>query len=259
MELDLLTLLGLALIGLIAGTVDSIAGGGGLISVPALLATGMPPASALGTNKLQSSFGAFSATRYFFKQGLIDLTTMRPAIICTFIGSALGTLTVQSLDNHLLSKALPFLLIGFAVYFLFSPKLNDQGSQQKIKVTTFGFLIGGSIGFYDGFFGPGTGSFFAIAFISLLGFGITKATANTKLLNLTSNIAALLFFALGGHIVWTVGLAMATGQIIGGRIGSGLVVKKGVTVVKPLLVTVSIVMSLRLIQQNYPDFFSWPF
>ena len=92
MELDLLTLLGLALIGLLAGTIDSIAGGGGLITIPALLATGLSPAAALGTNKLQSCFGSFSATRYFFKQGLIDLVAMRLAIICTFVGSALGTI-----------------------------------------------------------------------------------------------------------------------------------------------------------------------
>lgn len=121
MELDLLTLIVLAMVGLIAGTVDSIAGGGGLITVPALLATGMPPAMALGTNKLQSCFGSFAATRYFIKRGLINLKQMRLAIICTFIGSAIGTLLVQQLDASILSKLLPFLLAGFALYFLLSP------------------------------------------------------------------------------------------------------------------------------------------
>ncbi|WP_101757601.1 TSUP family transporter [Oceanicoccus sp. KOV_DT_Chl] len=256
MELDLVTLLGLALVGLLAGTVDSIAGGGGLITLPALLATGMPPAAVLGTNKLQSCFGAFSATRYFFKQGLIDLVAMRQAIICTFVGSAIGTLTVQAIDSTLLSKMLPFLLMIFAVYFLLTPRLNESSSQQKISTSMFGFFIGSSIGFYDGFFGPGTGSFFAIAFIFLLGYGTTKATANTKLLNFTSNIASLIFFALGGHVVWTIGLTMAVGQVIGGRIGSGLVVSKGVRIVKPLLVSVSLIMSLRLLQQDYPEWFS---
>lgn len=257
MELDFLTLLSLALVGLLAGTIDSIAGGGGLITVPVLLATGMPPASALGTNKLQSSFGSFSATRYFLKKGLIDLRQMRLAILCTFIGSALGTICVQQLDSSLLSKLLPLLLAGFALYFLFSPRISDQDSQRKMSEVMFGLVIGSSIGFYDGFFGPGTGSFFAIAFIALAGFGMAKATANTKLLNFTSNIASVIFFAIGGHVVWSVGLAMAVGQIIGGRIGSGLVVSKGVRLIRPLLVTVSIIMCLRLLWLDHPQWFTW--
>lgn len=250
-ELDILTLLLLVLVGVVAGTVDSIAGGGGLITVPALLATGMPPATALGTNKLQSSFGSFTATRFFYRQGLIDLKQMRLAITCTFIGSAAGTLLVQNMDAGLLSRMLPFLLAGFALYFWLSPRISDEDSQRRINDTAFGFLIGTSVGFYDGFFGPGTGSFFAIAFVALAGFGMAKATANTKLLNFTSNFASLLFFALGGHVAWTVGLVMGAGQIIGGRLGSGLVVKKGVKLVKPLLVTVSIVISVSLIWRDY--------
>lgn len=256
-EVDLLTLLLLALVGLISGTLDAIAGGGGLITVPALLATGMPPAAALGTNKLQSCFGSFAATRYFYRQGLINLREMRLAIIATFCGSAAGTILVQQLDASMLSRLLPFLLAGFALYFLFTPNLGDEDRQQRIKLTTFGLLVGGGVGFYDGFFGPGTGSFFAIAFISLAGFGITKATANTKLLNFTSNIASFLFFALGGHMVWSIGLAMAAGQLLGGRIGSGLVVKQGAKLVRPLLVVMSIVLSLSLLWRDYPELFSW--
>lgn len=257
MELDLLTLIVLAMVGLIAGTVDSIAGGGGLITVPALLATGMPPAMALGTNKLQSSFGSFAATRYFIKRGLINLKQMRLAIICTFIGSAIGTLLVQQLDASILSKLLPFLLAGFALYFLLSPRISDQDSQRRISDISFSLIFGTCIGFYDGFFGPGTGSFFAIAFVALCGFGMAKATANTKLLNFTSNIASLLFFALGGHVAWSVGLSMAVGQYVGGRIGSGLVVSKGVKLIRPLLVTVSLIMCIRLLWQDHPEWFTW--
>lgn len=257
MELDLATLVILALVGLVAGTVDSIAGGGGLITVPALLATGLPPATALGTNKLQSCFGSFAATRYFLKRGLIDLKQMRLAILCTFIGSALGTILVQKIDPGILSKLLPFLLAGFAVYFLFSPRIKDEDSQRRLSDAAFGLLFGTSIGFYDGFFGPGTGSFFAIAFVSLAGFGMAKATANTKLLNFTSNIASLLFFTMGGHVAWGIGLTMAIGQFIGGRIGSGLVVSKGVKLIRPLLVSVCIIMCARLLWQDHPEWFYW--
>jgi uncharacterized membrane protein YfcA len=257
MEVDLLTLLILSGVALLAGIVDSIAGGGGLITIPALLATGMPPTMALGTNKLQSSFGALAATLYFVKRGLIDLASMRLAIACTFAGGVLGTILVQQLDPSFLSKLLPLLLAGFALYFLFSPRISDQDSHQRISSLSFALVIGTTVGFYDGFFGPGTGSFFAIAFVSLLGFGMAKATAHTKLLNLTSNLASLLFFAIGGQIVWSIGFSMAVGQYIGGRIGSGLVVSKGVKLIRPLLVCISIVICIRLLWQDHPQWFSW--
>lgn len=251
MELELSTLLLLMLAALAAGFIDSIAGGGGLITLPALLATGMPPALALGTNKLQSCFGSFTATLYFWRQGLIKVRQLWPHIICTFIGSAVGTLLVQHLDPGLLSKLLPFLLIAFSIYFLLSPRISNEDSEPRLSPLAFAFLIGTSVGFYDGFFGPGTGSFFAIAFVALAGFGLAKATAHTKLLNFTSNIASLLFFALGGHVLWSAGLAMAVGQYLGARAGSRLVVSHGVKIIKPLLVTISLIISLRLLWQHY--------
>ena len=257
MDVELTTLLVLGLVGLCAGTVDSIAGGGGLITIPALLATGMSPASALATNKLQSCFGSFAAVAYFFKRGLINLKQNRLAIACTFVGSAFGTVCVQFIDASVLSKLLPVLLVSFAIYFLFSPRIQDEDSHQRLSQRSFAFMLGTAIGFYDGFFGPGTGSFFAIAFVSLLGFGMVKATAHTKLLNFTSNIASLLFFAFGGHVVWTIGFAMAVGQFIGGSIGSRLVLRKGVALVRPLLVAVSLIMSARLLWQDHPEWFSW--
>lgn len=251
MELEFSVLLLLMCAALIAGFIDSIAGGGGLITLPALLATGMPPALALGTNKLQSCFGSFTATLYFWRQGLVQISNMWPHIVCTFIGSALGTLLVQHIDPTLLSRLLPFLLIGFSIYFLVSPRISNEDSEQRLSPLIFAFVIGTSIGFYDGFFGPGTGSFFAIAFVALAGFGLAKATAHTKLLNFTSNLASLLFFALGGHVLWSAGLAMAVGQYLGARLGSRMVVSHGVKLIRPLLVGVSLLISLRLLWQHY--------
>ena len=139
---------------------------------------------------------------------------------------------------------------------LFNDNGNDHIASDR-KTMLVGCAAALIIGFYDGIFGPGTGSFFAIGFVALAGFGMARATAHTKLLNFTSNIASLLFFALGGKVVWSVGFCMALGQFIGARFGSKLVLKKGVKLIKPLLVTVSLVMSAKLVWSQYPELFSW--
>lgn len=256
MELEITTLLILTLISLVAGFIDSIAGGGGLLTIPALLAAGVPPTMALATNKLQASFGSFSAAFYFWRRGLVDLVAMRGAILCTFIGATLGTLAVQRIDSSQLSRILPFLLAAFALYFLFSPRITDEDSHRRLGQNAFALTVGTSIGFYDGFFGPGTGSFFAIGFVALAGFGLAKATAHTKLLNFTSNLASLLFFILGGQVIWSIGLVMAVGQIIGARLGSRMVLSKGTRLIRPLLVSVALIMSARLLWQSHPGWIS---
>ena len=251
MDLELSTLLVLSLCSIIAGFIDSIAGGGGLLTIPALLSVGIPPAQALATNKLQSSFGSFSASFYFLRRGYIDLKLIRNAILFTFIGSACGTLLVQQIDPSSLKQAIPFMLIGFALYFIFSPHIGDEDRQQRMSFFLYSLLVGLVVGFYDGFFGPGTGSFLAISFVALAGFNLAKATAYSKLLNFTSNIASLIFFMLGGKILWQVGLIMGVGQFIGARLGSKMVVSKGSKIIRPLLVVMSLVMSARLLWQHY--------
>lgn len=253
MEADLFLLLGLFGVAVVASCIDAIAGGGGLLSVPALLAAGLSPAQVLATNKLQSVFGSGTATFYYLRRGLLDLRDMASAIICTFIGALAGAALVQYLDGALLYRILPFLLVGFALFFLFTPSLSESDRQRRIGRHAFALLVGSSVGFYDGFFGPGTGSFFVIAFVLLAGFNLTRATAHTKLLNWTSNLAALLLFSLGGAVVWKIGLVMACGQLIGARIGSRLVLTRGASLVRPALVTVSLLMSLRLFWVQYPE------
>ena len=192
-------------VSLVAGFIDAIAGGGGLLTIPALLAAGLPTASALATNKLQSPFGSFSASLNFIRKGYVSLGEMWPAIACTFAGAALGAILVQSLDPGFLRSLIPFLLIASAAYFIFSPRASEIEGHRRIGYPLFGATVGTVIGFYDGFFGPGTGSFFTVAYVTLLGFPITKATAHTKVLNFTSNIASLMVFIAGGKIVWTLG------------------------------------------------------
>ncbi len=241
------TALILFLLALLAGLVDSIAGGGGLISVPALLWAGLPPVAALATNKAQAVFGSFTAAANFIHKGAIDLRRAAFSVACTFVGAAAGALLVQHLGSDLLARIIPLLLIGFALYFMFSPRVSDLDSHHRIGEGAFALSIGTAVGFYDGFFGPGTGTFFAMAFVALLGYNLRRATAHTKLLNFTSNLAALLFFLPGGHVIWSIGLIMGAGQLIGAWIGSHLVLRHGTRLVRPVLVAASLAVSLKLL------------
>ncbi len=240
-------LLALIAVAFVAGWVDSIAGGGGLLVMPVLLLAGLSPAQALATNKLQGSFGTLTATLTFFKHGLIDLRSAWIAVLCTALGAASGAWLIQSLEADFLASLIPLLLLLFAVYFLFSPRVGDEVATQRISPLLFGVLIGSSVGFYDGFFGPGTGSFFVMAYVALLGLNLRVATAQTKLLNFTSNIVALAMFAFGGQVLWLVGLCMGVGQALGAWIGSHMVMRHGARLVRPLLVVVSLSITIKLL------------
>lgn len=244
------TLLLLVLVAGFAGMIDAIAGGGGLLALPALLWAGLPPVQALATNKLQGTFGTLTASWNFVRRGEIDLGRLRVPIILTFVGSALGTLAVRHLGSERVEDVIPVLLIAFALYFLFSPRIGDQDAHHRVGHGVFGVLIGFSVGFYDGFFGPGTGSFFAAAFVLLLGYNLRRATAGTKILNFTSNIASLLIFAAAGDVVWQVGLPMGVAQAAGAWTGSHLVIRHGSRLIRPLLVVVSLAISLRLLLED---------
>jgi len=234
-------------VGLIAGTIDTIAGGGGLLTIPTLLWVGLPPAAALATNKLQSVFGTFTASAYFVRKKIVDLKQMKLMIASAFVGSILGGITLLQIDASILQKIIPFLLIAIGIYFLLS---KDAGSIEKhklISTSLFSMTFVLIIGFYDGFFGPGTGSFFTIAFIYLLGYNISNATAQTKILNFTTNIASVIFFAIMGKLYILIGLVMGAGQIIGALIGAKLVVLQGQKIIRPLIVIISFAMSAKLL------------
>ena len=236
---------------LLAGFVDSIAGGGGLITVPVLLATGLSPTQTLATNKLQSTGGSFSASLYFVRKKVVNLGNMKLAIALTFSGSAAGTLLVQQINTDFLRYLIPFLMLGIALYFLFSPRLGAEDAKPRIAYSLFCMTGAIGVGFYDGFFGPGTGSFFALAFVMLLGYALPKATAHAKLLNFTSNVASLIFFTIGGNVVWKVGLLMIGGQFIGARLGSRMVLNRGQKLIRPMIVIVSFIMTAKLLADNF--------
>lgn len=235
----------------VAGFIDAIAGGGGLLTIPALMWAGLSPTAALATNKLQACGGSFFASLYFVRKGLVKLSDLKLPLACAFAGSAMGTIAVQQIDTSILEVLLPFLILGIGAYFLFSPKVTDDDRHRLLTPTAFSFTAALGVGFYDGFFGPGTGSFFALAFVMLAGFGLAKATAHAKLLNFSTNISSLVFFALGGKVVWLLGLLMLVGQALGATLGSRMVVTKGSKIIKPLVVTMSLLMSLKLLHGQY--------
>ena len=234
--LDPLILLALGGAGMLAGFVDAIAGGGGMVALPALLSAGIPPVAALATNKMQGIVGTAMAALTYWRRGYIDLKRLLPAVAITFVGSLAGALTVSALDTSLLKVAVPVALIGIALYFLFAPKLSDADKAARLPFAAFVPVMGFAFGFYDVVFGPGTGSFFTIGFVLLFGLGLTRATGSTKALNLVSNLAALVIFIPQGQVLWPVALVMALGQIVGGYIGARTGIRYGARVIRPLVV-----------------------
>lgn len=246
MEISAQVIILLFIVAWIAGFIDAIAGGGGLITIPALLMAGMPPALALGTNKLQACGGSFSASLYFIRQKAVNIKQVWLLLLITFIGAVCGTILIQQVDASIIKKILPFLILAIGIYFLLTPKLGDEDRRQRLSYTMFAFTAGLGIGFYDGFFGPGTGSLFSLACVTLLGFNLAKATAHAKVLNFTSNIASLIFFLIGGQIVWTVGLTMMAGQFIGANLGAKMVLSKGKALIRPMVVIMSFIMTAKM-------------
>jgi uncharacterized membrane protein YfcA len=230
----------------LTGFIDAVAGGGGLIMMPTLLFCGVPPLQALGTNKLQSVFGTGTALRNYWRAGLVEWRRNRLSIVLVFVGAAGGCIVVQLIQTRLLNLIIPVLLVAAAIYVLLSPRMTDEDAHHRVSSAGYSPLAG-AIGFYDGFFGPGTGTFFTTSLVALRGYGLTKATALTKLFNFTSNVASVLLFALGGKMFWALGLCMAAGAMLGGYLGSHSALKFGARLIRPLLVLISLGLTARLL------------
>ncbi|MFC3847216.1 TSUP family transporter [Helicobacter baculiformis] len=221
-----------------AGLVDSIAGGGGLITVPTLMALGIPPHMVLATNKLQSSFGSFTAALNFCLKGMVPLREVAFGVGCVVVGAALGTTLILWLKADMLRVLIPIFLSLIFIYTLLAPKVGEGDSHPRVKPALFYGIFGLGLGFYDGFFGPGTGSFWTFAMVALLGLNMKKATARTKVFNFTSNIVSLSVFLMGGEVIWSVGLLMGAGQMLGAWVGSNLVMAKEVKFIRRVFLCV---------------------
>ncbi len=229
------------------GFIDSIAGGGGLLVLPALLLTGIDPLFALGTNKLQSSFGSFSATLAFARKGHVDLKKYAPLALISALSALIGAWLLTWFSTALLLTLMPILLVLIALYFTFSGSIKDVEAKARMSLLAFGACIVPLIAGYDGFFGPGAGSFYVLAIVTLLGFSVVPATGLTKYLNFGSNIGALLLFIYTGKLFWALGLVMGVCQFVGAQIGAHLAMRIGARLIRPLLIFISIAMALKLL------------
>lgn len=233
-------------VAVLTGFVDAIAGGGGLIMVPALISAGLPPHVVLGTNKLQSMFGTAMAAYRYRKAGLYRISPNKPLMAAVFIGAAAGALVIQRVNSGALSLIVPLLLVAVALYTLLSRRMDDHDRHAHLGERGY-MPVASGIGFYDGFFGPGTGQFFAATLVGLRGMGLTRATGVTKLFNLTSNVASVLVFALGGQVLWLLGICMAAGSITGAWLGAHSATRLGARLIRPLMVAASLGLTGRII------------
>lgn len=237
----------LFLVGLAAGTVDSIAGGGGLLTLPALLGIGFPAPFALGTNKFQASFGSTSAAWHYSQANLVNWRECVIGVVCTAVGAFFGSASADALSPALLQKLLPALLLIVLAYTIARPRAGMQPQNAKLRSSIFFVLCGFTLGFYDGFLGPGTGSFWTLLLIALLGFEFLRATATSKVMNATSNLVGFAFFLAAGKVDFRAGLVMGAGQLIGAKLGTRLAVRGGAKFVRPIFLCAVAALLIRLV------------
>lgn len=238
-----------------AGFIDAVVGGGGLIQIPALFAV-MPattPAILLGTNKLAGVWGTGAAAVNFARRVKVQWSTAVPAAMAAFVLAFVGAYTVTKIPPDFLRKLLPFILVAVALYTL---KKKDFGSVHAPahagwRERAIAAGIGGSIGFYDGFFGPGTGSFLVFLFVRFFGFDFLAASAVAKVVNVACNLAALLWFGYSGHLLWQIGLMMAVCNVAGSLTGSRLAIRKGSGFVRKIFL---LVVSALILKTGYDAF-----
>ncbi len=234
----------LAVTAFLAGTVDAIAGGGGLITVPALLTAGLPPHLALGTNKAQSVWGAAASLITFWRAKHVDTVQAKWTFPLGLVGSAIGAELVSGIDKDALRPIVIVLLIGAALLLVIKkPPGTGELARNYLAIAA---ALALAIGFYDGFFGPGTGTFLIVGFVTLCGRPMTNATADAKVVNFASNLAAVAVFAYEDSIVWAVALPMAGGQLAGGFLGARLAIKGGAKLIRIAVLVVSGALVLKL-------------
>ena len=235
----------------IGAFVDAIAGGGGLITVPAYILAGFPPHFALGTNKLSATFGSLSSTLEFFRSGKIQLGLVKYIIPCTLLGAILGVNSVLLIDQAFLYPLVSIMILVVGVYTYFK---KDLGLINTFKLTSkfqiaMGMFFGFLLGFYDGFFGPGTGSFLLFVFIKFFGMDFVNAGGNTKVLNFVSNLTSLVVFTLAGKINFQIGLIAGLFSLVGSIIGTRVAIKKGASFVKPIFLIMSFAVFIKVIYE----------
>ncbi len=237
--------------GFISAFIDAIAGGGGLISVPAYFMIGFPTHFTLGTNKFSSTCGSLTSTFRYAKSGKTDKDILKVLLPFSFLGGVVGVYVVLLVDSAILKPIILVLLMAVAVYSFFS---KSVGLEDNFKGTTkrtlgigaaFAFLMG----FYDGFFGPGTGSFIVFGLIKLYGFDFVRASGNAKAMNFFSNIASLILFAINGKINFIMGIPMAIFMVFGASLGAKLAIKNGAKIIRPIFIVMSMGVAIKMLYE----------
>ncbi|GGF33713.1 UPF0721 transmembrane protein [Aliidongia dinghuensis] len=234
----------------LAGFIDAIAGGGGLITLPALLLMPIAPIQALATNKLQGSFGTLTASLTMLRRGVVTVAEVRLLFVASLLGSTLGAVLLLLIDPKSLDLLVPVVLVGVALYFLLSPRTGDGGRPPRVGTTVYRLLVVPGIGFYDGMFGPGSGSLFSASGVFLRGQSLLRATATAKVLNFAANLASLVVFVLGDQVQWGVGVVMIVGNMLGARLGALAAIGGGARLIRPMIVLICLAMLVRYAWQN---------
>lgn len=249
--MDLSTIVLLAVFGFVAAFIDSTVGGGGLISLPALLGLGMPPYLALGTNKLAGTISSATSSYTFIKSGKFDKKLMLILFPVSLIGAYFGAKTVLFVPQEFLKFLVVIMMALIFVYTLFNKRFGQDSNYKGLTKFTLGIGIPFTflIGFYDGFFGPGTGSFFVFLMVLLFGYDFVIAAGNGRILNLASNISALFVFTMEGKVVFMTGLIMGVAMLLGANLGAKMAIKTGVRYVRPLFLIVSITLIVKMVYE----------
>lgn len=246
MEWDWTIILVIIAFGFLAAFIDAVVGGGGLISIPALLAIGLPPATALGTNKLASAFGSLTSALRYLRSGKVDLKIVAKLFPLSFVASICGAILAVYLPAELLKPLVIVILTCVLIYTVMKKDWGSIRTYQRLSLTKLILFVGVImlIGFYDGFLGGGTGSFLMFAFL-IIGFDFLSAAGNAKVLNFASNFGALLLFIYLGHVNFVIGLSMAASMIVGSYVGAWFALKYGVGYVKVLFVIVTSILIVK--------------
>lgn len=251
----------LIIVAFVAGFLDTLAGGGGLLVIPALLLAQVPPVQAIATNKLQGSFGTLTSALTMVSRRQVTIQGIKKPFIAALGGAVPGAIAIQYIPAVLVDIVTLVVLLAIALYFLFSGNPGNRAKQSTapqqtdsavITHNTFSYAVAPGIGFYDGAFGPGAGSFYALGGVALRGKNLVQATADAKVLNFASNLAALVTFILSGKVLWLTGGVMILGAAAGAYLGSLAVLNIGARLIRPTIVVMSLAMLCVYIWQRYP-------
>lgn len=237
----------LAAVAFVAGFIDAIVGGGGLITIPALLTAGVSPHLVLGTNKLSATFGSATASFTYVRKRLFKPMLWWPALVATAIGAVIGAYVAQSLSTEFLEKFLPVVVFACGLYFLFSKTPDKTMADDVVVKKGRQWIQGGALGAYDGLVGPGTGAFWMVSTLLMYPVDLLRASGVARTMNFVSNGVALAIFILNGHVAWMLGLCMGCALMVGAYIGANTAIKGGSKLIRPIFICVVMAITIRLV------------